>query len=317
MRIEFRHQAVRDLAWVIGSPSLLGEYAKGRVTDSWCRLAFYDRIPWLRVLDRRPDDLLAWLEQRKSHLLGYYFESLIEYWLAHWPRMSLCSARLPLTDGKRVIGEFDFLFRDRFLGIDYHWETAVKFFLRYRYPGDESEWLGPNPRDTWQRKCTKVFEHQLILSVRPQARVLLQRLGMAAPQPKAFFKGYLFTHFAQASADAELAPAMSPVHLGGWWCHFGEVEALPQNSTSSRWLSLPRLHWLSPAYSRDKAPGMTRKACLAMLATHFDGSQKPLLLAEIVQGSDGIWRESQRGFVVADDWPGSAFHRGGTIAPHD
>jgi hypothetical protein len=317
MRIEFCHQVVRDLAWAIGSPSLLRSGGGDRVSDDWCRLAFHDRIPWLRELDKKPDELLAWLAQRKSRLLGVYFESLIEYWLTHWRRMRLHAARLPLKEAGRTIGEFDFLFCDRYLGIDYHWETAVKFFLHYRQEGNVDDWLGPNPRDTWLRKSTRVFGHQLKLSARPEALPVLRRLGMEALQPKAFFKGYLFEHIGEAAQPGSLLPELSPNHLTGWWCHLSESGELPQEDDSNRWLSLSRLHWLSAVYSKEATPGMGREACLALLEAHFDGSQKPVLLAELAQGADGIWRECGRGFVVADNWPALASLRGDRIPSHE
>jgi len=184
MRVEFHHQAVRDLAWVIGSHVLLSGEGEDRVSDSWCRLAFHDRIPWLRELDQEPDELMAWLVARRSRLLGVYFETLIEFWLLHWRRMRLHAARLPLRGQERAIGEFDFLFRDRFLGIDYHWETAVKFFLHYQRSDGREEWLGPNPRDTLQKKRDKVFAHQWVsmpCNRRPLSRATCLSISAAKP----------------------------------------------------------------------------------------------------------------------------------------
>lgn len=317
MRVEFRHQVTRDLAWVIASPSILCSHGKDRVSDDWCRLAFYDRIPWLRELDREPSGVLAWLEARKSRLLGVYFELLIEYWLSHWRRMALQASRLPLMGVDRSIGEFDFLFRDRFLDIDYHWETAVKFFLRYRHNQAPDEWLGPNPRDTLPSKYNKVFSHQLILSAMPEAQAVLRRLGIASLQPKAFFKGYLFEHIGDGTKSPQtFPPDISPDHLTGWWCHYMELGSFVIGNEDHRWVSLMRLHWLSPVYSREIL-GMSLEECLAMIDAHFDGSTKPLLLAELKQGSDGIWREVSRGFIVADHWPSLRQHGGDTILSHD
>lgn len=317
MWVEFQHQVVRDLAWVIGSPALLRSEGKDRVSDHWRRIAFHDRIPWLREQDRNPDELYEWLADRKSKLLGVYFEALIEYWLCHWHRMQLLAARLPLMGAQRAIGEFDFLFRDRFLGIDYHWESAVKFFLRYHRNAEMGDWLGPNPRDTLQKKYDRVFGHQLRLSERPEAMPVLHRLGIECLQPKAFFKGYLFEHLGDNVERAlPLPEGISPHHLAGWWCYASEHNTIPQRYEENRWLSLPRLHWLSPVFNKARVPGMSRDECLEMLNAHFNGSQKPLLLSEIERGRDGIWRERARGFVVADDWP--ALCRGsGTITHHE
>lgn len=304
MRVEFRHHAVRDLAWVIGSASLLAGDGDDRVSDAWCRLAWYDRIPWLRELDRSPERLNDWLAARRSPLLGHYFESLIEYWLRHWRRMTVHAVRLPVRWGERDIGEFDLLFRDRFRDIDYHWECAVKFFLRYRHADGSDEWLGPNPRDTLQRKWHKVFDQQLPLAGHPAAEPLLAQLGIGVLRSKAFIKGYLFS---PASGDwrrpESVPPEGSPYPLRGWWCHAAELEAIPVTSGESRWFSLSRFQWLSPVRSREVSPGMGHEAMQALLRQHFAGSDRPLLLAELRRDGSGLWREASRGFVVADHWP--------------
>lgn len=304
MRVEFRHHAVRDLAWVISSASLIMDEGDDRVSDAWCRLAFYDRIPWLRELDREPEVLTAWLSARHSRLLGHYFEALIEYWLRHWRRMAVHAVRLQVKGEARAVGEFDFLFRDRFLDIDYHWEAAVKFFLRFRQPDGRVEWLGPNPRDTLHNKVEKVFARQLPLAAHPTAAPLLERMGIGTLDSRAFIKGYLFYPAASDWCKPDFVPAdSSPRHLKGWWCHAPEVERLPFRSESERWCSLPRLQWLSAVRSREKMPGMSREALLAFVHQHFEGSDKPLLLAGLCCDDTGLWREWSRGFVVAAHWP--------------
>lgn len=303
VRVEFRHHAVRDLAWVISSASLILSEGDDRVSDAWCRLAWFDRIPWLRELDREPEALTAWLKERHSRLLGHYFEALIEYWLSHWRRMEVYAVRLQVRGEERAIGEFDFLFRDRFRDINYHWESAVKFFLRFRHSDGSHEWLGPNPRDTLQNKLTKVFRRQLLLAHNPAVKPLLHRLGIRAVQSKAFIKGYLF-YPVDDWQEPEAVPAeSSPRHLKGWWLPAAEVERIPSRTDTDRWFVLSRHQWLSAARSRDDAPGMSREEVLTFLRQHFEGTDKPLLLAGLWRDDSGLWREWSRGFVVADHWP--------------
>jgi len=304
MRVEFRHHAVRDLAWVIGSASLIASDGEDRVSDAWCRLAFYDRIPWLRELDRSPEVLTDWLATRRNRLLGHYFESLIEFWLSHWRRMTVHAVRRQVCEGEWAVGEFDFLFRDRFRDTDYHWESAVKFFLRYRHPDGRDEWLGPNPRDTLQNKLQKVFSKQLALARHPAAQPLLSSMGIETVISKAFIKGYLFYPVSGDWCRPDSLPeGSSPQQLRGWWCHADEAAAIPAGTEASRWLSLSRMQWLSAVRSREESPGMTYEEMLTMLAHHFAGSDKPLLLAELWRDESGLWRETSRGFVVADHWP--------------
>lgn len=304
MRIDFRHQAVRDLAWVIGSAGMLRSRTAERVSDKWCRIAFLDRVPWLRYLDNHPAVLEAWLDQHKSRLLGHYFETLIAFWLQQWPRIRLLALRLPVLGEEKVLGEFDFLFYDRYSDHYFHWESAVKFFLRHLQSHDGYAWLGPNPRDTLENKYHKVFDRQLRLSALPEAKRLLDARGIDALMPQAFFKGYLFYPATTDWQQPQPAPPdSSPHHLRGWWCHADQLEHIPYVAENSRWLSLERLHWLSPAFSQEPTPGFERATLLDWLTKHFVGSDKPVLLAELRQGSDGRWREANRGFVVPVDWP--------------
>lgn len=302
MRCEFHHPVVRDLAWVIGSPSLLAA-GEDRVSDSWCRVAWFDRIPWLRELDHHPAPLEAFLARHRSHLLGYYFETLIAFWLAHWPRIDLIASRLQVEREGRPIGDFDFIFHDRFAHRTFHWEVAVKFFLRHQEGDGRFSWLGPNPRDTLERKLGKVFSHQLTLSHTAEGAALLQRYHVEAPEPRTFIKGWLFTPATQEGVEP-LPVDCSPEHLRGWWCYLQEHEAIPQHAPQSRWQPLERLRWLSPLRSDGEEGLLTREAMQAMLAAHFNHSDKPLLLAEVVADVHGVWREVSRGFIVPDHWPG-------------
>lgn len=305
--INFRHQAVRDLAWVIGSAGMLQAKTPDRVSDNWCRTAFLDRVPWLRHVDNHPAELEAWLAQHQSHLLGHYFEALIAFWLLQWPRMQLLASRLPVQGANKILGEFDFLFHDRYRQQGFHWEAAVKFFLQYRQDDGSYAWLGPNPRDTLAKKYRKLFDRQLRLSTKPEATALLHARGIAAVTPQAFFKGYLFYPAGSDWQRPAVTPSdSSPCHLRGWWCHADQLQRIPSVVVDSRWRSLERLHWLSPAFSRESPPGLERAALEAMLRQHFALSDKPLLLAELGPGNDGCWREVSRGFVMPAHWPRQA-----------
>ncbi len=313
VRCDLRNKAVRDLAWVIGSPCLLQTeaalYVPQRVTDPWCRLSLNDRMPWLKELDAHPEYLNDWLTGEKSALLGLRFERLIEYWLRHWSRTEVYGRNLQVMRAGRAVGEFDFLFHDRQRGQVVHWEVAVKFYLHYRQPDGEDVWLGPNPRDTLHGKLGKVFGHQLRVSHLPETAPLLQHYGIDTVVPEAFIKGWLFYHAAgDWSHPAVIPKGVSPDHLKGWWCTLGEM-ILPQQDEASRWLPLQRLDWLGTAQSDEAMPGYDRAGVEAWLHDHFARGGKPVLLAELESGADGNWGEVSRGFVVPESWPGLEHRR--------
>ena len=109
----FKHPRVRDLAWVMKSPTMLKgnipEYPIFSVQD--CGDVFAKAIDKLHQLEEDPTPLLSYLEQLSSHRVGRYFEALIHFWLDHLTEFEVIASNLQIKDGKRTSGEIDFLFR--------------------------------------------------------------------------------------------------------------------------------------------------------------------------------------------------------------
>jgi len=289
------------------SPSLLTRdqitYVGGKVSDAWCHGVYQKNLAWLRRLDSDPGLLKQWLNQRASPLLGIYFESLLAFWLQHLPDTELLAQNLVVGQSGLQLGEFDLLFRDLVKQQLFHWEVTVKFYLRVGKT--DYQWLGPNPRDSLQRKLNKVFECQLCLSDHPKAQqVLLDELGQQQLTPQAFVKGYLFyPHDGNWRLPTHIPAGVSVNHLKGWWCRHAEVPVRLQSSPlGNRWMLLPRLQWLSPVTSVDTVEIMNGKELLDCLDDYFSEHYKALLLVELIAGGDG-WSEVSRGFVVNDSWP--------------
>jgi hypothetical protein len=299
---ELAEPAVRDLAWTIGSPSLVdAAHAAffGRVVDdTFCAAELGRAEPWLLELEREPAPLHAFLDRHHSHRLGHYFEALIEFWLRHAGAEQL-HTRLQMREGGHAIGEFDFVFAHPRWGERLHWEAAVKFYLQAAPPPRWASFIGPNPMDRLADKLHKLFDRQLRLAQTPAGAAAL---GLAAPPTaRAFVKGYLFFPAGAAAADI---PGLSARGLRGWWLRHGET-ALPMRDARARWKVLPRLAWLAPtrALADDSRTVFDTAQLHQVVARHFARARAPLLLAELAEGDDGVWREVARGFVVSPDWP--------------
>lgn len=306
--VNFKYQCVRDLAWVMSSPSMLAlgpsPYVGDKVSDEWCQSVYQQNLDWLRQLDVDPTPLLEWLDQKQSPLLGIYFESLLAFWLQHLPDIELLAQNLRVGQPGLQLGEFDLLFHDLAQQQLIHWEVTVKFYLRYGKA--DYQWLGPNPRDSLQRKLNKVFNRQLRLSDHPRAQqVLQQELGLHQLVPQAFVKGYLFYPYDRDWRNPTQIPVgVSASHLKGWWCRHAEVPVrLRSCPAENRWLLLPRLQWLSPVVRENATGLMDENELLECLGEYFSEHYKALLLVELKAGSDG-WNEVSRGFVVNESWPG-------------
>lgn len=317
-QMEYRHAVVRDLAWVIQSPTLLdpidypmfvpGVLHTDRscqvVDDAYCNHLMQQHHAWLSLLDNDPTSLQQWLVERSSHRLGYYFESLVEYWLRHIYQNGFVATHIQVQQGKQTIGEYDFLFAEPQASLLQHWEVAVKFYLYHQSDEGIERWYGPMTRDRLDLKLTHMVRHQIALSQTSEGRNRITQLGYQQVKSSLFLKGYLFyPSHAEWSSAPHHNPGLAKGHLRGWWTHIDKLN-IPQQRVESRWMIIPRLRWLSPLVieTPDVEEMLTVQAlgrcCQELLAKRPD----PLLLAELVP-VDGRWCEVTRGFVVGSGWP--------------
>jgi hypothetical protein len=289
-----RRARVRALAWLLDAPGLLDIH-----DPHWeGRIATLDPVTpetarWLAELDQDPSALDAALGAKVHTRLGLYAEKLMAFYFASQGR--LVAHGVQVRDGPTAtIGEFDFLLDAGPEGVE-HIEFATKFYLlQDEIHGDIAasfdSFVGPNLADSLGRKMRKVFERQLQLGAHPAARDVLPRPVTSA---KALVKGWLFypagTYFAMAG--------IAPGHCRGFWCVLSALEQMD----ADRFLILPRLQWLAP-YRASSATWMLDRAQLtAELLEHFATVGTPVLVA-VVREQPGSIVETERGFIVPDDW---------------
>ncbi len=264
-------QAVRDLLWVINCPSFVcGDNVAPPAT--------------LASDDIDAASLQTFLtEQGDAHRVGRYFERLVQYWLVHVRQVELLAAGLQIRDGKRTIGELDFVYRDDD-GAVVHCEVAVKFFLHYRNDG-VSDFPGPNASDNFELKTGKLFGQQLELS----------RVHYPSVQRReAFVKGMAFYR----SERPKMLPArMSDQHAAGRWIRAGELGQLLDGEPLAAAIA-HKPHWLAPvamAVVDDLA------SVVAGLDTHFSDAGAHPIMVSLRDPSTLV--EVERMFVVSSTWP--------------
>ncbi|REH39009.1 uncharacterized protein DUF1853 [Paraperlucidibaca baekdonensis] len=245
--LAFRTPAVRDLAWLIGTPPLLTPSIAGETGASptastkdlsafrdvhWPSSAFFsellhDTTPLLHALDADPAALIAHSENSRDFRLGVYVERLLGFWLAHPdnPRYASVAANIPVRDQGVTLGEMDYLVRSKADGTLLHLELAVKFYLGRPEPHPNQQWLGPGLHDRLDIKRDHLCRHQLALSQQPVARAAIaQRLNELGELPLAdapiaracWLKGRLF-HAADAQWHAADPAHGNPDALRGQW----------------------------------------------------------------------------------------------------
>ncbi|QTO47316.1 DUF1853 family protein [Burkholderia latens] len=298
-----RDAAVRDLGWLLASPSLLTAAPGAPLARPWADAV--ERVAaeaWLVALDAAPEPLHRALDAVRPVRLGRYAECLLEYFLIHGPSLRLVAANLPLRSNGKTLGEVDFLV-DAPGGQRLHWELAVKCYLCAPVPGDASlaDFVGPNLVDRLDRKRSRLLDHQLRLSDRHGFALL----GYGAPSDaQMFIRGWLFYPHGVPLPPVSAEIAADHSH-GFWLTHAQWPRWASAQPGGAAWSVLPRLAWLAPRRAGADA-ALEPLAHSLTLPSILNARQAPALIGVYRRYDDGVWRETARGFIVPDDWPARA-----------
>ena len=279
-------QAADDLIWAINSPSLIQSFA-GNASPNW---------PVCEESDFDPEALDSWCETRRQYRVGRYFENLVHFYLLLVCGFEIVKQGLQIEENGRTVGELDFLYRDQG-SVLCHCETAVKFFLHTPESNDSgSHFIGPNSADNFERKTRRLFEHQLRLSENRFPDVGCR---------EAFVKGRIFYH-PLTPVPTVLPELLARDHLKGSWIRESELDLLGTSDAEARFRVARKPHWLAP----DKAEFsdvtlLTANKMRLQLQEHFSQKRTPQLVNVLAERAVG-WHESDRVFVVSDQWPHDA-----------
>lgn len=289
---------VRTLAWILDAPDLLeptAEQWRGRIAT--LGTVSKDTEEWLVSLDSRPTDLHAFLGLQPFTRLGRYAEKLMAFYLER--RGTLVAHGVQVRAGKNeTIGEFDFLVRQGESLV--HWEFATKLYLlESSGRGRHADYfVGPNLADTLGAKIRKIMDCQLALSLHPAAQ---QHLPEPVTFAQALVKGWLFYH--EQTPMQELPQGISRAHCRGFWREQTECMRME----GQHFVVLPRLSWLAPAKT-SAGQSLDADKLRMTLTEHFGQHRTPLLVA-IVEPHGNDMLETDRGFIVPDDWRSRAESR--------
>jgi hypothetical protein len=290
---------VRALAWLLDAPDLLDPHApqwQGKIATLAGDLN-QDVADWLTALDCAPAALHAYLDVQPFTRLGRYAEKLLAFYFRH--QDILMAHGVQVRAGKNdTVGEFDFLLHR---GSDLvHWEFATKFYLLESSGiGQQPDYfVGPNLADTLGAKMHKILDRQLSLAQHPAAQRHLPQPVAAA---QALVKGWLFYHDNDPMPVRSIGVAEN--HCRGFWCPLGELDGV----VAERYAILNRLSWLAPAKIA-AAQTLDKEALEHVLAAHFSHDTMPVLVALLLPQGEYLL-ETDRGFIVPDDWRSRAGER--------
>lgn len=224
----FAHPILRDLAWLLSSPPLVGTPP---YTDLPTLTAFARPIwPRLPALLTSPGSPL--LRLRPAARLGHYYEQLWLLAFALHPDYRVIDRDVLVKVDRRVIGSADFIVRHLPSGTLEHWEVAVKFYLGCG--NGLEDWIGPGKQDRLADKLARLEHHQLPLLSQPAGRQLCQEKGWTIARRRIVLQGRLYP---PATGLPLPAPLSADAPLGEWHRH----SQLP----AGHYRRLARTDWLA------------------------------------------------------------------------
>ena len=282
-----RHPKVRDLAWALGTPSLvIHQNELPMLSSEWWEKEFVKTQDWLLELDCDPSPLLASLDPHRGKRIGLAFEDLLRYWLNWHPEYSCLATDIPIYDGKRTVGAFDFLIQtpDDVL----HLEVAVKYYLCLENSKNWENWIGPSRRDHLGRKLTKMRDRQLQLLLTPLGKKSLEEHQLPHPTKVAgTIKGIFFQYW----GGEDIAPISCRSADGIWMFREDFIGVYRDCHVDRRFVERLRPDWLAPLQLSDVNNFDVKEICT------------PIMLSQMIyESSLRTWIEEQRIVVVPDHW---------------
>ena len=301
------HHYLRDLAWLLQSPPLMDEQAVEAGLLAEQSPSFQRFVAISEYISDHLPSLITWMDSQERRRLGHYAEDLLIWWFREQSHItdfhhSIAIREQTAKGGQRTLGELDFLWLDAQQQRIEHWELAVKFYIRC---GDSlGDYVGPNRKDTLQRKWQRFTTHQLPLAHdRAGRRALADLFPMPLPvTSRVLLKGWLFHPLLEGEIDRVSASPLSAQHASGWWSEVANL-SLPQRSRSSRYIALPKARWLASAlFAPSDVAVLARDQAQREFGQAVNQQQQALLVAELARDLHGNWGEISRGFILPDGW---------------
>ena len=288
----YKHQCVRDLAWALGSAPLMQPAVRGCqwFDHDWYRSIAEEAEPWLRRIDRDPEELAALVAAEKDKRLGRYFELLWTYWFEYSRHYDIVASNLQLTRQGRTLGELDLVIHEHESGRNIHIELAVKFYLGVGDTCQASSWHGPGKRDRLDIKMDALLERQSVLTRDAAVSDMRAQSGITVDACAVIMKGRLFYPLMQA-AECATPTGSHPAHQRGIWVPFSQIDKLEDLD----YIPQIKRGWMAGGAPEPDLKALSRHDIVE--AVHLGELRLPLYLTGHRKAEP-----ISRVFVVPEDW---------------
>ena len=246
---EYREERwLNALRWVMTQPGLLEGLPGGHeplMGGDDPRL-----IQLIHSTEEDASEFMSLVNGPRGHKVGIAFEALMQWGLEQGLGYQCLARDVQVMDDKRTMGALDLILTAP-NGEHEHWELAYKLFLQVDDGLAWSSWLGPGGRDRLDTKVTRMLNHQLPLSTRPEAVEALNRLGVTEiSRRRVVLQGVLFTPWGASGIRAVSAhlPAQ------GRWIRPSQVSRMLMDRPDSMWVKREKPHWFGPWVTTSDLP---------------------------------------------------------------
>lgn len=296
-------QIARDIQWLLSSPSIINPDYDARFICPATHPVHNDQITGSGY-----SELVEILHQRRSHLLGIYYESLWQYILRHSEDYQLMACNLQVQNNHQTLGEFDLILKSLKREVFIHRELAIKYYLGLpsgNHPASPwHHWIGPGLHDRMDKKLNHMLQHQITLSQTHAGQRALNTLDISGVQTEILFQGYLFYPVTGACPPPEDCSAQ---HLRGHWLPINQLSSwLELEEGEICYLPLPKSLWLSSYRGvSDPATHFSGDELIKCLQSQLSKIARPQMVVRCHE-KEGNLCENSRFFVVPDNWEAEA-----------
>ena len=161
-------------------------------------------------------------ELGKKLRLGHLVETYVAYELEQHKEIKVIAKNLQIIREKQTLGEFDFILKQ---GSEVKQiEVSYKFyFYDPSIIGSElARWIGPNRKDSFLQKISKIKDRQFPLLQEKETYIALEklRINLHEVQQNVLFKGQLFVPL---KTEVDVAP-LNPDNVVGIYINLDEID---------------------------------------------------------------------------------------------
>ncbi|MEZ8143965.1 DUF1853 family protein [Enterovibrio sp. FF113] len=245
-------QVARDMDWIANTQTIVQLPSRYQFDHQ-----FWQGVPKMN-----------WPGYEGGQRIGFYYQWLVKQCIHSHPSYQLVTEEIQVMTDGRTLGAVDFIVENPQGQLE-HWEVAVKFYLAFN-----TDWHGPNGKDTLAKKYQKMTTQQLLLSNTEE--FLSQFPQYPISQRKLLMPGRLYTN-PFLPKHKVTTPSVTSDAVCGHWCWPSQLPS------DRRFYHLHRHQWME-APSVHELDEFTLKL--------------PLLRAQHVIDEQGV-----RWFVVPETWP--------------